>query len=120
MKKTVVLGATTNPARAAHAAVERMARQGIEVVPIGVRKGEVAGISIQHEQPDVEGVHTVSLYLNPQRQEQYYAYIIDRLQPKRLIFNPGTENPELARLAREQGIEVEMACTLVMLSVGSY
>ncbi len=120
MKKTVVLGATTNPVRAAYAAVERMARQNLEVVPIGVRKGKIAGIIIQHDQPDIENVHTVTLYLNPQRQEQYYTYILEQLQPQRLIFNPGTENPELAQLARKRGIEVEMACTLVMLSMGSY
>lgn len=120
MKKTVVLGATTNPARAAYSAIERMVRLGVEVVPIGVRKGSVAGIPIQHGKPSLEDVHTVTLYLNPKRQPPYYDYILNELKPKRLIFNPGTENPELAMLAREKGIEIEMACTLVMLSVGSY
>ena len=120
MKKTVVLGATTNPARAAYEAVHRMVRQGVEVVPIGVRKGEVAGIAIIHGQPPVEDVHTVTLYLNPMRQQPYYDYILEKLQPERLIFNPGTENPEFARRARARGIEVDMACTLVMLSMGTY
>lgn len=120
MKKTVVLGATTNPARAAFAAVERMVRKGVEVIPVGIRKGEVAGVAIRNDLPAPAGVHTVTLYLGSPRQSQYYDYILKELQPKRLIFNPGTENPELAHLARESGIEVEIACTLVMLSMGTY
>jgi len=119
MKKTVVLGATPNPSRYAYAATQRLSRQGHEVVPVGIRKGEIEGIPIQLGQPEVDEVDTVTLYLNAQRQDQYYDYILG-LQPKRIIFNPGTENPELVRLAQEKGIETEIACTLVMLSVGSY
>jgi predicted CoA-binding protein len=120
MKKTVVLGATTNPARVSYDAVRRLTRQGHEVVPIGVRRGEVAGIPIRHGQPPLDDVHTVTLYLNSTRQVEYYDYILDVLRPERLIFNPGTENAELARRARERGIEVVVACTLVMVAMGSY
>lgn len=118
-KKTVVLGATPNPTRYAYAAVLRLQREGIEAVPVGIRKGEIDGTTILRDQPDIEDVDTVTLYLNPQRQQAYYDYILS-LQPKRIIYNPGTENPELMKLAQEHGIENEVACTLVMLASGSY
>ncbi len=119
MKKTLVLGASDNPIRYSNAAVRRLAQDGFEVVPVGVREGEISGVPIQKGQPRLDNVHTITLYLNPQRQKEYYDYILS-LRPERIIFNPGTENPELMRLARENGIEVEMACTLVMLAVGQY
>ena len=89
------------------------------MVPIGLRKGEIEGIFILKGQPDVDAVDTVTLYLNPKRQVELYDYILG-LKPKRIIFNPGTENIELVELAAAQGIETEIACTLVMLSVGNY
>ncbi len=119
MKKTVVLGASTNPSRYSYLATRRLQQYGHEVVPIGIREGAIHGIVIQNGTPDVEDVDTITLYLNPQRQEAYYDYILN-LKPQRIIFNPGTENPTLMRLAREQGIATEAACTLVMLSVGNY
>jgi len=119
MKKTVVLGASPNPARYAYAATQRLQRNGHEVIPLGIREGEIEGIPIQVGTPELEDVDTITLYLNPKRQEQYYDYILG-LQPNRIIFNPGTENPELVHLATEQGIKTEIACTLVMLSVGTY
>lgn len=120
MKKTLVLGASPNPARYAYAAVEQLAVHGHEVIPIGQRKGEIAGLPIINEPPAVEGVDTITLYLSPENQRPYYDYILHEIRPKRLIFNPGTENAELARKAREVGIEVEMACTLVMLAIQAY
>ena len=119
MKKTLVLGASPNPSRYSNIAVNRLTNHGHEVVPVGVREGEIAGIEIIKGRPEVECIDTVTLYLNPKRQEEYYDYIL-ALNPKRIIFNPGTENPELSRLAREQGIETEIACTLVQLSIGEY
>lgn len=118
-KKTVVLGASNNPTRYAYRAVEALLSRGIEPVPIGIKKGDVEGIDILNGQPDVVDVHTVTLYLNPERQKPYYDYIM-KLKPKRIIFNPGTVNPELMNMAREAGIEVEVGCTLVMLSIGDY
>lgn len=120
MKKTVVLGATTNEARTAFQAVHRLVNNGMEVVPVGIRAGVVAGLPIRHGQPVIEDVHTVTLYLNPQRQVAYYDYILEVLKPQRIIFNPGTENPELMQLANTKGIATEAACTLVMLSVGAF
>lgn len=119
MKKTLVLGASTNKTRYSYIATQRLKNYGHEVVPVGIREGEIAGIEIQQGTPDVEGVDTITLYLNPQRQEAYYDYILG-LKPKRILFNPGTENPTLMRLAREQGIETEAACTLVLLSTEQY
>jgi len=119
--KTVVLGATTNPARYAYRAVESLYRNDIEVIPVGIRKGEAAGITIRNDLPIIEGVHTITLYLNPQVQKDYYDYII-KLQPKRVIFNPGTENPELYGILKKElpNTEIEIACTLVLLSIGNY
>ena len=86
---------------------------------VGLREANVFGVDIQKGQPLTEDVDTITLYLNPERQKDYYDYILG-LHPKRIIFNPGTENFELVRMAKEKGIEVEIACTLVMLSVGVY
>lgn len=119
MKKTLVLGASTNPTRASYQAVHRLLGNGYEPVLVGIKHGEVAGIPIQHGQPELSDIDTVTLYMNPRRQVDQYEYILG-LQPKRIIFNPGTENPELIRLAREKGIEVEIACTLVMLATDQY
>lgn len=119
-KKTVVLGATTNPARTAYLAVERLVAAAQPTVPIGIRQGEVAGLTILNDQPAVDEVDTVSLYIGPDRQPPYYDYILNELRPQRIIFNPGTENPELAQKAREAGIEPLNACTLVMLATGQY
>jgi len=119
MKKTLVLGASPNPSRYSNVAVHRLHSYGHEVVPVGVKNGEIDGIEIIKGQPNSDDIDTITLYLNPQRQQQYYDYILD-LQPNRIIFNPGTENPELMRLAKEKGIETVIACTLVMLSVGDY
>ncbi len=119
MKKTIVLGATPNPERYAYRATERLKAHGHQVIPMGIRKGEIDGIKIENTTPQYEDVDTVTLYLNPERQKLYYDYILS-LKPKRIIFNPGTENFELVRLAKERGIAVELACTLVMLSIGNY
>lgn len=118
-KKTLVLGASANPARYACMAIKSLVSRGIEVVGVGLKEEEVAGVKITNQREMFDDVHTVTLYLNPQRQKDYYDYILS-LMPERVIFNPGTENPELYRLLRERGIEVVVGCTLVMLSMQSY
>ena len=120
MKKTVVLGASTNETRYSNRAVKALKRNGFEAIPVSIKKGVIEGITILNGEPEVEDVHTVTLYMNPKRQVAYYDYIVNGLKPKRIIFNPGTENDELVQLANEQGIETEIACTLVMLSIGNY
>ena len=119
MKKTLVLGATNNRARYAWLAVQSLLRHGHEVVPVGKKEGEAAGIHIYNDPPEMDDIDTITLYLNPTNQKEYYDYIIG-LKPKRIIFNPGTENPELYRMARENGIEIVVGCTLVMLASHTY
>ena len=119
MKKTLVLGASLNPARYSHMAINRLVHYNHPVVAIGLREGEVAGIKITKEKEQFEAIDSITLYLNPQRQKDYYSYIIS-LNPNRVIFNPGTENPELYQLLSENNIESEVACTLVLLSTNQY
>ncbi len=118
-KKTIVLGASPNPDRYAYLAVQRLTKHGHEAIPVGIRNGSIDGITIQQPPFQSDNVDTVTLYLNPERQIQYYNYIFN-LHPKRIIFNPGTENPELEALANEKGIETVEGCTLVMLGNGLY
>lgn len=116
MKKTVVVGASTNPARYAYMAANMLKEYGHEVVPVGIKKGEVAGENILQlkDDPSIEGVDTVSLYVGPQNQEAWYDFILG-LNPSRIIFNPGTENMAFEKKATAAGIEVVEGCTLVML-----
>ena len=118
-KKTVVLGASPDPGRYSHLAIHRLAQHGHEAVPVGIRDGRINGIEIQKGKPFIENTDTVTLYLNPSRQKEFYDYILG-LKPKRIIFNPGTENDELVELAKKNNIEPVEACTLVMLATGQY
>ena len=120
MKKTIVLGASPNPVRFSYKAVRSLKRHDIEVIPIGFRKGLIEDIEIFTGQPDIKDVHTVSLYIGSSRQTEYYDYIIS-LNPKRVIFNPGTVNSEfLLMLAEEADIEAISECMLVMLNEGEF
>lgn len=118
-KKTLVIGASLKPNRYSYLAMERLARYQHPLVAIGLRKGVVAGTEIETEMIPFQDVNTVTLYLNAQRQESYYEYIIS-LRPKRVIFNPGTENPEFYQMLQQNKIEVEVACTLVLLGTNQY
>lgn len=118
-KKTIIIGASPNKERYAYKATALLASKGHEVVPVGVREGQIAGLDIVSGQPPVKEVHTVSLYIGPQRQEPYYEYILN-LKPKRIIFNPGTENPELETKAKKQGVETVNNCTIIMLNINEY
>lgn len=121
MKKTVILGATPNPSRYAYLAAQNLKANKHEFVPIGIKKGEVFGQSILQisDRPAVKDVDTITMYVSAPRQEGWYDYLLS-LKPKRIIFNPGSENPELARLAESKGVEVVEACTLVMLRTNQY
>ena len=118
-KKTLVLGASENPSRYSYLAVNRLSSAGHPVIAIGRRVGDILGSPIQTGMPEIKDVDTVTLYLNPQNQKSYYDYILS-LNPNRIIYNPGTENPELERLSAEKGILNLEACTLVLLSTGQY
>jgi predicted CoA-binding protein len=121
MSKTVIMGATPNNTRYAYAAAERLHRKNIPFIPLGIKKGEVFGEKILdlRAKPIIKDVHTVTMYIGPQNQAEWEQYIIE-LRPNRVIFNPGTENPEFMEKLRENNIAYEAACTLVMLSTGTY
>ena len=119
MKKTLVLGASANPSRYSYLALQRLRDYGHPVVAIGKRPGSVKDVEIETEKKKFENIDTVTLYLNPARQKEYYDYILS-LKPKRIIFNPGAENDELSSLAKENNIQPLEACTLVMLSTDQY
>lgn len=118
-KLTVVLGASPNPARYSYLAVSRLTAHGHPVLAIGKREAQIGDTPVTKEHPVAADVDTVTLYMNPTLQREYYDYIL-QLHPKRIIFNPGTENEELAALAENKGIETMEACTLVLLSTGQY
>ena len=118
-KFTLVLGASLNPIRYSNMAICRLSENAIEVKAFGLKKGRVSGVDIDTELMPYQNIHTVTLYINPKRQEAYYEYIIG-LNPQRVIFNPGTENPEFQKLLGEASIHYEVACTLVLLSTNQY
>ncbi|MEO1437984.1 MAG: CoA-binding protein [Bacteroidota bacterium] len=118
-KKTLVIGASTKPQRYSNIATHRLLGSGHEVVLVGYREGQIGEHPIHKGTPHFDDVDTITLYLNPTRQQPFYDYFLS-LKPKRIIFNPGTENPELIKLARENGIEPEVACTLVLLASNQY
>jgi predicted CoA-binding protein len=116
---TLVIGASTNPNRYSNIAVKRLLDKGLKVVALGLQKGKVFDAIIDDEKIDFKNIDTVTLYLNPKRQEEYYNYIIS-LNPRRVIFNPGTENEAFIKLLQNNNIESEVACTLVLLSTNQY
>lgn len=119
MKKTLVIGASENPDRYSNKAIKALVAHSQNVVAIGLREGEVAGVPFNSEKKSFENVETVTLYVGPQNQPEYYTYILS-LKPQRVIFNPGTENPEFISQLKSANIYPEIACTLVLLATGQY
>lgn len=119
MKRTIVFGASPNPSRYAYKAVQALNENDIEVFPLGIREGEILGIPIITDRPKIAKVETISIYISAEHQPDEYDYILG-LNPKRIIFNPGAENQELAALAHEKKILTENACTLVLLRTGQF
>lgn len=119
MEKTLVFGASSSPNRYSYVAIERLVDAGIPTLAFGLREGRVKGVKIRTSLKGLEPVHTITLYMRPTRQQAYYDAIV-ALRPQRVIFNPGTENPEFYIRLGEAGIEVVVACTLVMLSLRTY
>jgi len=116
-KKTLVIGGSPKPDRYSNQAIRLLLEYGYPVVSTGTREAEVEGVKIQTGNPHFDDIHTVTLYVGPRRQPQLYDYVIN-LKPKRIIFNPGTENEEFIDLARKNNIETVQNCTLVMLNSG--
>ena len=116
---TLIVGATPNPERYAYLATKSLLKHNHDIVLFGIKKGQIDDYEILHDFKGIEDIHTVTMYVGPKHQSSYYQDIIN-LKPKRVIFNPGTENPEFYKLLQDAGIEIEIACTLVMLSAGTY
>lgn len=119
MKKTIVLGASTNPERYSSLAVKRLTDHGHEVIPVGIRKGLTHGLEIDITKKIYKDVDTITMYISPKHQKEWYKYII-MIKPARVIFNPGSENPELITLLNENNIEVAIGCNLVMLATDQF
>lgn len=117
--KTLILGASSNPERYSYQAVERLIFHGHSIIALGNRSGEILGNQLHTEKIKWSEIDTISLYLSPQRQEEYYDYVLS-LKPRRVLFNPGTENPAFEKKLVAQGIGVERACTLVLLATNQY
>ena len=119
IKKTLVIGASTNPNRYSYKAIQKLTAYGHPVLAIGNKEGEVSGVKFTKEKIIFEDIDTITLYLNENNQKNFYDYIM-ALKPKRVLFNPGTENEELQNLLTKHHIAFEEACTLVLLSIGQY
>lgn len=118
-KATAIIGASPNPERYAYIATQRLVQHGHTVYPIGLRSGKIGEQTILTDKPHLRDIDTVTLYVGPQHQDAWRDYIYS-LHPKRIIFNPGTENEEFEEEASKKGIECMQACTLVLLSIGKY
>lgn len=117
--KTLVIGASENPSRYAYSAIQALLQKGHSLIALGKQKGQVNSVEIKTEMPTTTKVDTVTLYINPQLQKKYEDFLID-LNPRRVIFNPGTENSDLQNRLENAGIETLNACTLVLLSTNQY
>lgn len=118
-KKTLVFGASLKPDRISNYVIQRLKNKGVEVVAFGLKSGNAHGIEIRDNLDDITDIDTLTLYVGPKNQPQYYDTILE-LNPKRVIFNPGTENLALIKLLNEHGIESEIACTLTLLATDQY
>lgn len=116
---TVVIGASPNEERYSNRATKMLLKHNHKVYPIGIRSGEINELEIITEKPEILDVDTVTLYVGPRHQDFWIDYIYS-LNPRRIIFNPGTENPNFENEAEAKGILVMRACTLVLLSINEY
>lgn len=119
MKKTLVFGASLKPDRYSNLVIKRLTDKDLETKAFGLEKGEVSGVQIKTNLNNFQNIHTITLYINARRQPEYYGDIL-KIRPKRVIFNPGTENSEFYKILSDRGIEVEVACTLVLLATNQY
>jgi hypothetical protein len=117
--KTLVIGASVNPNRYSYKVVLKLLDSGIKVIPMGINQGNIADLVIVRPFEKQKDIHTVSIYIKPEIQKEYYKYIIN-LQPKRVLFNPGTENPIFSQILKKHNIYWENSCSLVLLSTNQY
>ncbi|GAB1417083.1 CoA-binding protein [Paludibacter sp.] len=119
MKRTLIIGASSNPERYSYKAAEKLLKYGHEIKLVGLRPDNIFDHQIETEHVNFDDIDTVTLYVGPKNQSVYYDYIVS-INPKRVIFNPGTENPELQNILKSKGISYEEACTLVLLGTNQY
>ncbi len=117
--RVLVFGASTKSERYSNIALNMLLDYNHEVFAVGGREAQVRGVDILKGHPTFEDIHTITLYMNPARQQEHYQYLLD-LQPKRIIFNPGTENIEFEKMAVDRGIYAQRACTLVLLRTDQF
>ena len=118
-KKTLIIGASTNPERYSYKAAHNLVSNGHNIVQIGLKDGTVAGEPINTDLKLFDDIDTVTLYVGPKHQAAYFDYIID-LNPHRVVFNPGTENMDFFEKLSAANIPYEAACTLVLLATDQY
>lgn len=118
-KPTLIVGASPNPSRYSYLATLKVAEYGHTVYPMGIRIGRIGSMEIMTERRNIDNIHTVTMYVGADRQKEWEDYILE-IKPKRIIFNPGTDNNELWKKAQALGIECVDGCTLVMLSTGQF
>ena len=118
-KKTLVIGASTKEERYSNICIRTLLAHHIPVVAVGLCEGDVGEVEIKTGRPQFDDIHTVTLYIGPQNQPLFYDYVRS-LKPSRVIFNPGTENPEFEQILVEAGIQTEQACTIVMANTGMF
>ncbi|MGM0612939.1 MAG: CoA-binding protein [Bacteroidota bacterium] len=118
-KKTIVLGVSPDPKKRAHRVCKKLMEKGHTIVPLGIREGKVNNIPIITNTNNPQKAHTIVIFLRASRQKAWLSYILAS-NPKRIIFNPGSENPELVEIAKEREIDVLYGCTLLMLSSNRY
>ena len=113
----LVIGASANPNRSSYFATKFLHNIGVSLYTIANKNGKIDDLELSDQYASIHSVDTISIYLNPDRQKKYYDYILS-LHPKRIIFNPGTENPELATIAKNNCIEIVNGCTIAMFASG--
>lgn len=118
-KKTLVIGGSVKRERYSNKAIRKLLDYGHRVESIGLRESKVESVDILTDKHDMKNIHTITMYIRPSKQEEYYQYILS-LNPSRIIFNPGAENQELESIAKEKGIEVVRNCTLILLDYGLF
>lgn len=119
MKKTLVFGTSLKIDRYSNLAVNRLLDHNIDTEAFGLKAGKIRRVLIRTKLHDFRNIHTITLYIGAKRQPEYYEYFL-KVNPKRVIFNPGTENVELYKMLKDNDIEIEIACTLVLLATNQY
>jgi len=118
-KEVVVLGASTNKERYSNKLIHQLIANGFSPIPVGRRKGEIAGITILTELPEGKDFYAISLYLNANNQADYVEFILES-NTEKVIFNPGSENPDLMKRLAQKDKFAEEACSLVQMSLGIF